>query len=318
MDANNRQLQEKLCGIWLEGGLHVGDDVFFLVGVEVLDDWEHKDWRDCGVGAAQRPSVDFLLADRHGYVWALALTQPDLSPMAARAVLCQLSMATARLASGISDATLQRAFECTHGGGDLRLAHRAFFDGAEPVPVFAWDKTIHRLLAGPDLDVNVQEQLLLFQGMSLHQLRARSRELGYAAAGEFRRLETFENSAQWLVCAQSELRAVDLCADDGTGRWLSAPWRVGLRKRHSRPFDTLHAFGAYTVVSKINGDENTEMLRAVANDGHPLARREFVLTVMRDVLPRRLEAMAALRASKEPAYETGEEDECPYRVEGPL
>ena len=315
MNDKGEQLHEKLLATWTKDGLVVGTDRFFLIGDRVLDNWERDDGTEPQM---QRPTVDFLFADRLGYVWGLALTQPQVLPMAARDVLCRLSVAAARLNSAICDANLQRVFEQTHGGGDLRRAHQGFHDLAEPVPAFAWDKTIHRLLAGPDLDVHVQDQLPLFQGVSLRDLLSRSRELGYAHAGEFKQLETFENSAQWLVGAQGELRAVNLSAADAVGQWLSEPWRVGRLKRISRPFDTPEPFGAYTLISRIRVDENTYMMRAVANETHPLAGREFVITLLHEHLAEQPEAVAAFRASAESAYETGENGGCPFRVEGPL
>ena len=216
MGRTEWDLQGDLQKSWARNGFCVGDDTFFLLGDEVMDNWRkndpNKEWNS--------PSIDFLLADREGRVWALELKRGRLPPRAALELLCQVTMRSAKLQAGLSEGNLNAVHRWQYGHSDLHRSHQAFYGLPEPIATFAADNAIHRMVAAPELGEHVLGYLPLFEGRPLGDVRMEIEAEQYSRTRQFKKLYEFDDDL-WGTGARTELTAIVL-ADDGTGKVVEA------------------------------------------------------------------------------------------------
>ena len=174
---NEWQLQKSLTSRWLEDGVRVGRQRYFLLAWEVMV----PSWRinDASTYWAE-PSIDFLVADEDGQLAAIELKTSIHGVKPVWRALCQVTHRAIELERTVSQDRLEGVFTAAHSGRHGRTdgqhrshgvweTHRQFFGRENPLALT--ERPVKRIVAATELGTRFQDEVDRFNSFTSSDLR---------------------------------------------------------------------------------------------------------------------------------------------------
>ncbi len=205
---NEWDLQPLLKQRWVEHGLKLNGEQFFLCGEEVMSDWTTNDpqvrWN--------LPSIDYMFLDRHGQIWAFELKHRVSGDKDAWSLLSQVSHRALLLRKSFNQEALTGVYEALTASQSLAADHQRHFGLSSPISEFGNDGKIHRMVGALEYGDGFSDVLRAFERADLATVRDAVDGYSKASNKEFVRLADLD-AREWSNVLGPVIRATKVFLD---------------------------------------------------------------------------------------------------------